>query len=84
MYLRKALDSAHFHRMRKVTIQLLHAQEKTWQMYKHKLSIISKHSQLMHNELRYQEKTQAISDMLRREKNKIKFPAFSPPIYIKQ
>jgi hypothetical protein len=28
MYLRKALDSAHFHRMRKVTIQLLHAQEK--------------------------------------------------------
>jgi hypothetical protein len=27
MYLRRALDSAHFHRMRKVTIQLLHAHE---------------------------------------------------------
>jgi hypothetical protein len=25
MYLRGALESAHFHRMRKVTIQLLHA-----------------------------------------------------------
>jgi hypothetical protein len=28
MYLRRVLDSAHFHRMRKVTIQLLHTQEK--------------------------------------------------------
>jgi DNA-binding XRE family transcriptional regulator len=28
MYLRGALDSAHFHRMRKVTIKLLHVQEK--------------------------------------------------------
>jgi DNA-binding XRE family transcriptional regulator len=28
MYLMGALDSANFHRMRKVTIQLLHAQEK--------------------------------------------------------
>jgi len=28
MYLRGVLDSAHFHRMRKVTIQLLHIQEK--------------------------------------------------------
>jgi hypothetical protein len=28
MYIRGALDSAHFHRMRKVTIQLLHAEEK--------------------------------------------------------
>jgi hypothetical protein len=33
MYLRGALDSAHFHSMRKVTIQLSHAQEKkTWQI----------------------------------------------------
>jgi len=31
----------------------------------------------MHNELRYQAKIQAISDMPRKEK---KFPAFSPPI----
>jgi hypothetical protein len=28
MYLRGALDSAHFHRMSKVSIQLLHAQMK--------------------------------------------------------
>jgi hypothetical protein len=28
MYLKGALDSAHFHRMRKVTIQFLHTQEK--------------------------------------------------------
>jgi hypothetical protein len=28
MYLKGALESAHFHRMRKVTIQLLHTQEK--------------------------------------------------------
>jgi len=80
MYLRGALDSAHFHRMKKVTIQLLHAQEKTLQMYKHKLSIISKHGQLMYNELRYQAKIQAISDMPRREKNKI--PCIFSPNYI--
>jgi hypothetical protein len=34
MYLRGALDSAHFHHMRKVTIQLLHAQEKNLCMNK--------------------------------------------------
>jgi hypothetical protein len=28
MYLRRVLDSAHFHHIRKVTIQLLHTQEK--------------------------------------------------------
>jgi DNA-binding XRE family transcriptional regulator len=28
MYLRGVLDNAHFHRMRKVTIQLLYTQEK--------------------------------------------------------
>jgi hypothetical protein len=33
----------------------------------------------MHNELRYQAKIKAISDMPRKEK--IKFPAFSPLIY---
>jgi hypothetical protein len=80
MFLRRALDSANFHCMRKVTIQLLHAQEKTWQIYRHKLSIITKHSQLMHNELRYQAKIQGISDMPRKEK--IKFPTFSLPIYL--
>jgi hypothetical protein len=34
----------------------------------------------MHNELRYQAKIQAISDMPRKEK--IKFPAFSPPNFL--
>jgi hypothetical protein len=37
----------------------------------HKLSIIYKHIQLMHNELRYQEKTHTISEKL--SKDKIKF-----------
>jgi len=69
MYLKGALESAHFHRMRKVTIQLLHTHEK---LGRYKLSIISKQSQLMHNELRYQAKIQAISDMPRKNK----FPNF--------
>jgi hypothetical protein len=34
----------------------------------------------MHNELRYQAKIHAISDMPRKEK--IKFPAFSPPFFL--
>jgi hypothetical protein len=68
IYLREASDSAHFYRMTKVTIQLLHAKEKTWQIYRHKFVIISKHSQLMHNELRYQTKIQAISDLPRKIK----------------
>jgi hypothetical protein len=38
---------------------------------KHKLSIIYKHIQLMHNELRYQGKTHTISEKLPKEKNKI-------------
>jgi hypothetical protein len=37
------LDSAYFHRMRKVTIQLLHTQEKLGRS-SHKLLIISKQS----------------------------------------
>jgi hypothetical protein len=74
MYFRGALESAYFHRMRKVTIQLLRTEEKTWQIYSHKLLIISKQSQLMHNKLRYQAKIQAISDMPRkRKKNLLQF-----------
>jgi len=68
MYLRGASDSAHFYRMRKVTIQHFTCTGKTWQIYRHNLSIISKHSQLMHKELRYQTKIQATSDMPRKEK----------------
>jgi hypothetical protein len=45
---------------------------------KHKLSIIYKHIQLMHNELRYQAKTYTISEKLSKEKNKNS--ASSPPI----
>jgi hypothetical protein len=38
---------------------------------RHKLSIIYKHIQLMHNELRYQAKTYTISEKLSKEKIKI-------------
>jgi len=37
---------------------------------RHKLSIIYKHSQLMRNELRYQAKIHATSDIPRKEKRK--------------
>jgi hypothetical protein len=66
MYLRGALKNAHFHRMKKVTIQLLHAQKK-FGRYSRKLSIISKQNRLIHNELRYQAKIQAISDVPRKK-----------------
>jgi hypothetical protein len=46
---------------------------------RHKLSILYKHGQLMHNELRYQAKTHAIADTPRKENNKIL--ASSPPIF---
>jgi hypothetical protein len=45
----------------------------------HKLSIIYKHIQLMHNELRYQAKTHTISEKLSKEK--IKFCIFSPNFF---
>jgi hypothetical protein len=51
---------------------------KTLGRYSHKLSIISKQSKLMHKELRYQVKIQAISDMPRKEK---KIPAISPQFF---
>jgi hypothetical protein len=44
----------------------------------HKFSIISKQSRLMHNELGYQVKTHAISDMPREKK---KYPANFPNFY---
>jgi hypothetical protein len=58
--------------MRKEAIQLLHIQEKLGR-YSHKLSITSKQSKLMHKELRYQVKTQAISVMPKK-----KIPTISP------
>jgi hypothetical protein len=45
-----------------------------------KLSIIYKHIQLMHNELRYQAKTHTISKKLSKER--IKFCIFYPIIYL--
>jgi hypothetical protein len=47
---------------------------------RHKLSIVYKHIQLMHNELRYQTKTYTISEKLSKEK--IKISHFLPNIYI--
>jgi hypothetical protein len=46
---------------------------------RHKLSIIYKHIQLMHNELRYQAKTHTISEKLSKEQNKNS--ASSPPFF---
>jgi hypothetical protein len=48
---------------------------------KHKLSIIYKHIQLMHNELRYQAKIYTISEKLSKEKKKKKFRIFSPNFF---
>jgi hypothetical protein len=45
---------------------------------RHKLSIIYKHIQLMHNKLRYQAKTHTISEKLSEEKKKKNFHIFSP------
>jgi hypothetical protein len=77
MYLRGALESAHFHRMKKVTIQLLCIK---LGRYSGKLSIISNQNRLMHNELRYQAKIQAISNMPRKEK-KYNFMQFLPNFF---
>jgi hypothetical protein len=63
--------------MRKEAIQFLHVPKKIGK-YSHKLSIISKQSKLMQKELRYQVKTQAISDKPRKEKN---FLQFLPQIF---
>jgi len=47
---------------------------------RHKLSIIYKHIQLMHNKLRYQAKTHTISEKLSEEKKK-KISTSSPPYF---
>jgi len=48
---------------------------------KHKLSIIYKHIQLMHNELRYQAKIYTISEKLSKEKKKKKIPHLHPQFF---
>jgi hypothetical protein len=50
-------------------------QQKNLADIRHKLSIIYKHIQLMHNELRYQAKIHTITEKLSKEK--IKFCIFS-------
>jgi hypothetical protein len=47
---------------------------------RHKLSIIYKHIQSMHNELRYQAKTHTISENLSKKKEK-KFCIFTPNFF---
>jgi hypothetical protein len=70
MYLRGALDSAKFfHHMRKQLSSIKMPQENLADI-RHKLSIIYKHIQSMHNELRYQAKIHIISEKLSKEKKK--------------
>jgi len=61
------VDSAHFSSHEKRSYPNFAYTGKHLADYSHKLSIISKHSRLMHKELRYQVKTHAISDMPRKK-----------------
>jgi len=49
---------------------------------RHKLLIIYKHIQSMHNELRYQAKKHAIFEKLSKEKKKKKFGIFYPIFFL--
>jgi len=66
MYLRGALDSAHFHFMRKVTIYQIDAVGKLCRYQTKTLSYI-KVKGLMHQELRHQVKIHRISKKLNKE-----------------
>jgi hypothetical protein len=61
------VDIAHFSSHEKRSYHTFAYSRKHLADYSHKLSIISKHSRLMHKELRYQVKTHAISDMPRKK-----------------
>jgi hypothetical protein len=67
MYLRGALDSAQKSLHKKSNYLALRCKENLANI-RHKLSIIYKHRQSMHNELRYQAKTHGISEKLLKEK----------------
>jgi len=71
MYLRGALDSAQFFIRWEKQLSSIKIQQGNLVDIRHKLSIIFKHIQLMHNELRYQAKIHTISEKLSKEKNKI-------------
>jgi hypothetical protein len=55
-------------------------QEENLADIRHKLSLIYKHIQLMHNELRYQAKTYTISE--KPSKEKIKIPRLLPQLLL--
>jgi hypothetical protein len=63
MYLRGALDSAYFHRMRKATIYQINAVGKLYIYQTRTLSYI-KAKRVMHQELRHQVKIHKISEKL--------------------
>jgi len=64
MYLRGALESAQYFIAWEKLLSIIKLQQENLANTKHKLSIIYKHIQLMHNELRYQAKIHAISEKL--------------------
>jgi hypothetical protein len=53
MYLRRALDSAQYFIAWEKQLGIIKMQQENLADIRHKLSIIYKHIQLMHNELRY-------------------------------
>jgi hypothetical protein len=68
MYLKGSLDSAQFFTAWEKQLSNIKMQPENLADISHKLSIIYKHIQSMHNELRYQAKRHAISEKLSKEK----------------
>jgi len=77
MYLRGALDSAYFHRMRKATIYQINAVGKLYIYQTRTLSYI-KAKRVMHQELRHQVKIHKISEKLN---TGINICNFLPPFF---
>jgi len=75
MYLRRALDSAQYFIAWEKQLSIIKMQPENSADIRHKLSIICKHIQLMHNVLRYYGKTHTIYERL--SKVNIKFCIFS-------
>jgi hypothetical protein len=65
MYLMRAMDSAQFFSLHEKSNYLaLRCNKQNFADIRHKLSIIYKHIQSMHNKLRYQAKIHTISEKL--------------------
>jgi hypothetical protein len=62
MYLRGVLDSVQYFITLEKQLSLIKMQHENLVDIRHKLSIIYKHIQLMHNELRYQARIHTISE----------------------